>query len=326
MADHTLQDHTALVAKRARIGVTADEPMSEAGRKILGFHFAKFLRYEAGVRDGATPRGIEAIHDMRVTSRRLRSAFEIFETYYQPESVRLLIKLLRRVGRALGAVRDLDVFIEQTSAYIVDYPADELPSFNPLFETLRAKRDRAHADLMELFDSGLYARFLAEFAYFVNTPLLHVKPMPEAAPFAHRVRYVLPKLVVDELTVIYAYAHILNDASLDTLHMLRIEAKRMRYTLDAFAEILGSSHKTMITAIKVLQEYLGNLQDARMAVITLRAYTDSVSTDQVTTGLFHYLNARKADKLKLRTGIDTAWAAFSAPTIRKSVFTAIANL
>src|SRR5690606_30776478 len=87
-------------------GVEPDDPMSEAGRKILRFHFRRMLRQESGARQGDDP---EAVHDMRVATRRLRAALRVFGPYYDPGVIHPLDRGLRRAGRALGAVRDLDV-------------------------------------------------------------------------------------------------------------------------------------------------------------------------------------------------------------------------
>ena len=91
-----------------------DEPMSEAGRKVLYTHFLRMLANEAGTRLGDD---IEALHDMRVATRRMRAAYRIFEAYFEPKPVKPFNKSLRRVGAALGAVRDLDVLLEKAEAY-----------------------------------------------------------------------------------------------------------------------------------------------------------------------------------------------------------------
>ena len=53
--------------------------MAEAGRKVMFTHFMKMLANEAGTRDGED---IEFLHDMRVSTRRLRAAYRIFEPFY----------------------------------------------------------------------------------------------------------------------------------------------------------------------------------------------------------------------------------------------------
>ena len=100
-------------------GLQPDDPMSEAGRKTLRFHFRRMLHHEPGTRLGED---IEALHDMRVATRRMRAAFRVFGEYYDPKAVRPYLKGLKRTGRALGAVRDLDVF-QETDPGLSGHPA-----------------------------------------------------------------------------------------------------------------------------------------------------------------------------------------------------------
>ncbi len=106
-----------------------DQPMAEAGRRIMFPHFMKMLANEAGTRDGED---IEFLHDMRVATRRLRAAYRIFEPFYEKSEVGRFNKELRRAGGALGAVRDLDVLIEKAEAYEASLPPEEGLSLAPL--------------------------------------------------------------------------------------------------------------------------------------------------------------------------------------------------
>lgn len=101
-------------------GITLEDSMSEAGRKILAFYLARMLKEEAGVRKGDD---VEAVHDMRVATRRMRSVLRIFSPYYERKKVKALVRRLRKVAGALGEVRDLDVFRMKTEAYAAGVPA-----------------------------------------------------------------------------------------------------------------------------------------------------------------------------------------------------------
>ncbi|MGH2522570.1 MAG: CHAD domain-containing protein, partial [Anaerolineales bacterium] len=100
--------------KKKSPGVLADEPMAEAGRKMLGFHFARMLAHEAGTRAGLD---VEALHDMRVATRRQRAAFRLFAPYFDLARIRPFRRALRALAQRLGAVRDWDVLTEAVRAY-----------------------------------------------------------------------------------------------------------------------------------------------------------------------------------------------------------------
>ena len=97
--------------KAVRPGVRADDTMAEAADKILLFQLRRMIEHEPGTRKGED---IEELHDMRVATRRMRAALRLFEAFLDPEALRPFLKTLRRTGRTLGAVRDLDVFWEKT--------------------------------------------------------------------------------------------------------------------------------------------------------------------------------------------------------------------
>ena len=98
-------------APKKRPDIYPSDTMTEAAAKTLRFHLAKMLEHEEGTRLGEDP---EELHDMRVSTRRMRMALRVFADYLDPEVLRPVLRGLRRTGRTLGAVRDLDVFDEKT--------------------------------------------------------------------------------------------------------------------------------------------------------------------------------------------------------------------
>ncbi len=94
--------------------VTPDDLMAEAGRKILLAEFVKMMQNEAGSRTGED---IESVHDMRVAIRKMRSLFRLLSPYYKRTSISPYKTELQHLAWTLGAVRDLDVLIEDIRVY-----------------------------------------------------------------------------------------------------------------------------------------------------------------------------------------------------------------
>src|SRR5258706_11423347 len=94
--------------------VAADDNIAEAGRKILLAEFVKMLQHETGSRTGED---IEDVHDMRVATRRMRSLFRLLKPYYKRSAVQADKTELRHLAWTLGAVRDLDVLIDDVRTY-----------------------------------------------------------------------------------------------------------------------------------------------------------------------------------------------------------------
>ena len=95
-----------------RFGWTPIDPDGTIGAlalNVLRRHFETFLAREPGTRLGDD---VEELHDMRVASRRLRAALSLFGDVLAP-AVLNLREELQWIGGVLGAVRDLDVQLEE---------------------------------------------------------------------------------------------------------------------------------------------------------------------------------------------------------------------
>ncbi len=104
----------------SKVGLQADDLMTEGLRKIMHFQFQHMLYHEPGTQLGLD---IEELHDMRVATRRMRAALQVFGDYLDEKTWAPFDKGLRRTGRVLGEVRDLDVFWEKTQHYLDTPPA-----------------------------------------------------------------------------------------------------------------------------------------------------------------------------------------------------------
>jgi CHAD domain-containing protein len=256
-----------------------DEAMSEAGRKAMYSHFLKMLANEAGTRLGED---IEALHDMRVSTRRMRAAYRIFADYYAAKAIAPFNKGLRRTGAMLGAVRDLDVLLEKAEAWQAMPPADPangaLPaseagdqavqggrSLEPLLADWRTRREVARRQMLEYLDSPAYRRLVADFQAFLTTPGAGALPIAAGVPAPYQVRHVAPRLIFTRYEAVRAYEPILEGAPLTTYHALRIDFKRLRYELEFFREVLGPETPDLIKTTVAMQDLLGALQDAYVA-------------------------------------------------------------
>jgi CHAD domain-containing protein len=300
-------------------GIEPDDSMAEAGRKTLLFHFLQMVANEPGTRLGAD---IEALHDMRVATRRMRAAFRVFDNYLDMQEMAPFLKNLRRTGRALGTVRDLDVFWAKTDIYMGGLPPQERRTLDPLQEAWQARREQARAQMLAHLGSDAYARFKERFGLFLQTPGAGALAAlsPDGEPLPHRVRHVVPAAVFRRLAAVRAYDEWVTqpDVPVERLHQLRIAAKRLRYALEFFREVLTTESETLIKELKALQDHLGDLQDAVVASDLVRGFLDQgtlgpPAKGQVppgpvdAPGVAGYLAAREAEARRLLDTFDQAW-------------------
>ena len=119
-------------------GVKADDSLGEAGRKVLRMHLARMLKFEAGTISGEDT---EDLHKMRVATRRMRAAWQVFEGAYRGKVERRYSRELRNVARALGEVRDIDVLLEGLDAYLGSLPEPGRAGMEPLRVAWRNDRE-----------------------------------------------------------------------------------------------------------------------------------------------------------------------------------------
>jgi CHAD domain-containing protein len=247
-----------------------DDAIAEAARQALAFHYERMAANEAGTRAGED---IEALHDMRVATRRMRAAFSIFERYLDKAALAPYIESLRVTGRALGPVRDLDVFWMKAQAYVERQ--DTAPDLGPLATAWEAARQRARTEMLAYLDSEAYAEFKRQFEALLAAPL------PGRERLSHKgtarpyyLRPVIPVVLYRRLARVRAFDEWVTRPSpeLTHCHRLRIAIKRLRYALEFFEAPLAPHSRTLIEKLKAVQDHLGDLQDAVVARRRLRAF------------------------------------------------------
>jgi CHAD domain-containing protein len=313
-----------------KVGMLPDDPMAEAARKALFFHFERMLLHEPGSRAG---QDIEAVHDMRVATRRMRSALRLFKPFFEADTLRPFRRHLRQIALALGGVRDLDVFMEKAACYLHDHPEVDL---SPLIGAWEVQRQQARCGLIEQMDSKSFGRFVTEFHAFLATPGMGAIPLPGPGDAtAYQVRHIAPRLIYEHYEQVRAYDTVLDGASLLTLHALRIAFKRLRYTVEFFEEVLGPEAKQVIKEIKGMQDHLGDLNDTRVVGDVLREFVDQHNANYSgvpiflrpdISGVVKYARAREAEQEHLVATFPDVWANFSRDDVRRALALAVAAL
>ncbi len=293
--------------------VDAQDTMAEAGRKALLAEFIRMLKLEAGSRTGAD---IEDVHHMRVATRRMRSAFRLLQQYYRPKVVSRFLKPLRKIARALGAVRDLDVLVADLTQYQSTLNKKQQGRLQPFVEHLNQEQTAARSKLNALFDSKAYRRFVRDFAEFLTTPDEGARALHSDDVLPVQLRHVLPGLIHDCLASVLAYDAVLEDADAETLHGLRIEFKRLRYAVSLFEEALGVQARGYLADLKAIQDHLGRLNDIRVAQEYLDGHDD----------LQAYAERLDAEAGELRAKFPSVWSQFNTRKVQTKLSGALLNL
>ncbi len=200
---------------------------------------------------------IEPVHRMRVASRRLRAALSVFKNMLTRKRSKIWRKRIRRIGRALGRARQLDVQIKFLKSLGRRGNKPGIVNLELITRPLKKKRQSAQKQIDIL---------LADFQ--VNKQLPGLKERLEKLSgggmtscskntFDFRSTVILKRL--EQLLAFVPY--IAKPQSIKQLHRMRIAAKKLRYTLEIYRPWCGKGFDRYIGSSHDLQDILGDLHE-----------------------------------------------------------------
>jgi CHAD domain-containing protein len=132
-------------------GLAGADRFAVAARRVVAVRAGELFEHAGGVLDTGD---VERVHDMRVATRRLRAALEIFADAFDADEHRAVLRDVKRLADALGARRDPDVLLERLEALRAELPATDLGAYEALLERLRADQAEGNAVLAAALDDA----------------------------------------------------------------------------------------------------------------------------------------------------------------------------
>jgi CHAD domain-containing protein len=227
------------------------------GASVLLKHLTALRQEIAGVRSAED---LESIHRMRVASRRLRSAIPLFASCFRKKQVRMWLKEIKGITRALGAARDADVQLDILRKITVDVSEENIkPGLRRLALRIFQKRQALQSPIIAALDKldkdGFYA--------LLERDLTQALPAstPET-PFSHALYINAASAIQERLEEFLAYEPYVHcPECIHELHAMRITAKQLRYTMEVFAPIYPGMLQAYLQGVKTSQELLGDIHD-----------------------------------------------------------------
>ena len=285
--------------------IALTDQLAVAGRKAMWLHLDRLLAREPGVRDPERP---DELRKYRVAIRRLRAALRMFAAAYPKSQVRPLRSSLGDLARAVGAVRDLDLRIADLNRWALERGGDAQAAVAVLASVWVRDRERALAALLSRLDSRRHRRFLERLIAFVDA-----SPATEGSSRGSPARTVGDRLA-SQLWAAYedvrAFGPVLRWADLETIHDLRIAGKRLRDDLDFLSGVLPPEQAWLSERLVTLQDHLGTLNDATVAVAAVRAFLEhrhAALGQRERAEITAYLVDREREVATLRRSIWRPW-------------------
>lgn len=284
---------TALAAAPRRLEPAVEPlPVDSVGAlvsDVLTTQLAEVTSNEAGTRLGED---IEALHDMRVGVRRLRTALRLFAKLLrsapaapdQGGSTAAVDASLRWLAAELGVVRDLDVQLERIEEWRAALDDVDARALDPLAALLNQRRDTARLAMIAALDTprlpALYESLTA-MATATRSELPKRALRPAIA--------VLPGILERQYRSFRARVRRIEgdpDPPAELLHETRIRAKRLRYAAEFASPVYRKPANALVSTLKHAQDVLGLHQDAEVAIAELRALAVDAGHDLPPETLF----------------------------------------
>jgi CHAD domain-containing protein len=209
----------------------------------------------------------EHVHQLRIGTRRARAALDIFACCLPARVYKGARNQLRAIRQVAGEARDWDIFLAGLTQWAREHAKRLWPAVDCLVGYTLARREAAQLQLQEAGKDYPFAfeRFLAETVAAVHKPGdLRLRTLVDLA---------LPRLTGLLSNLDQAAGRDLDDY--EHLHRIRILGKRLRYTMEVFADCFAPAFRTEIyPAVEAMQEILGNANDSVVACRRLESLAE----------------------------------------------------
>ena len=284
-----------------------DDPAGDVVAAALADHFGRLQALEGAVR-GDEP---DAVHQARVTLRRMRSLLQVFGKVFEPGDARALRDELRWAGERLGEPRDAEVIRDELGALVDGLEASQVhgPIGDRIRSTLDARHDRAFARCLVALDSARWDAMFVQISEFLDeVPLTRRGQRPAGR--------VLPKLtgkaegkVAKRLK--RAERH---PGDLDGWHEVRKAAKGARYAYEALAAVEVDGADDDRKRWKQVASAFGEVQDSVILEEQLEVFERDATAAGEPLDTYELLRGRLLDgrEQSLTTAIDAVTDALDA--------------
>ncbi len=230
----------------AHTAVHSIRPGEQAGM-VLASQWSEFCRLRNVVLAGGDS---EAIHDLRVASRRLRAVLALFVPYLPGGRTKILSREIRSLTATLGNVRNLDEALQYFSAL-----PTLLPGLMARLGIARKKAAKGVTKALEAFSCREWDQTVRSMAVdltaAVSTAGSEEVVMGYLAETGERRYRQVTKLLVAAVAI----------ENVEGRHRFRIAIKKWRYLLEAVGQMTGRKFGETLDVLKSYQTALGKLND-----------------------------------------------------------------
>lgn len=251
-------------------GIDCDAEAAAAIRTVVTVRLEEMFALRDRALDWSDPEGV---HDMRVASRRLRSALRDFLPYTRKRRISPSLQAIKIIADALGQVRDQDVAIIALEKLATKAPAKVSTGIQQLAASRAAKRVDGREKLIPTLDQACLEQLSSDFLPALAAALTPAPGRRKARQSDHALanptyREVARATILDRLKELEKLSDSLyHPLEIKPLHKMRIAAKRLRYALELFEPCWAERLALFGNQVAALQSSLGELHDCDLWIV-----------------------------------------------------------
>jgi CHAD domain-containing protein len=291
--------------------VGPDAPVTRAARKALKMRLAAVERLlkQAGQVSGNAEDDAEAVHQLRIWTRRATAALRLFVDVLPRRTAKWLKRKLRSVRQTAGEARDCDVLAQRLES-------GDLPSLAPTAVHLRVRRKRAEKELAKKYKSLIRSKRFSRKGEKLLSKISDREKSKKSSKLA------FGPWCREQLRPMAAafFEQAAGDLAKDTqLHELRLTGKRLRYALElAPAALPAATHRRLYDELSDLQDRLGLVCDQIVALGRLKEWHAEARAGDVRQQLRAVQSQQRKQLAAARQRFLRWWSPKRRESLRKS--------
>jgi CHAD domain-containing protein len=210
----------------------------------------------------------EAVHDLRVATRRLISTLELVDRMHPEADLRKARRALKKQLDLFGPLRDVQVQLLTIDTMLSGFP--ELREFHRfLVKQERKLMQRLGIELTRVNTGKIRKRLGVAAKLLASLPDTPARQQAQRAEALQAVEMAFNRVVERK--------HAITPSDGASIHRMRVAFKKFRYMVEALAPLRGRTASRQLKAMNAFQGSMGDIQDAEVLLSNVQAFAQARS-------------------------------------------------
>jgi CHAD domain-containing protein len=249
----------------------------------------------------------EAVHDLRVATRRLISTLDLVDGIHPEANLRKARRALKRQLDMFGPLRDV-----QVQLLTIDKMLSSFPELQEFYNFL-AKRERK---LMQRLSMELKRVKTGRIRKSIAVTVRQLEALPDTAAVQQEKRAKALLAIEMAFNRVVERKHAIAPTDSSSIHRMRVAFKKFRYMVESLAPLRGRTTSKQLKAMNAFQGSMGDIQDAEVLLTNVQAFARvrSIEGEAPLTRALEELSRRRTVLIETFLGSADSLFTFWKPT------------